>query len=200
MAIDLGPDGLTLGSTTVSDWDDVGGTRVLLQSTDITSSTASITIGSSIITSTYRIYHFVGTEFRHSIDNNHWDFQVSANNGSSFITSGYYNQVMAVTGGSVSVVINESNNSSATFAGHGNVGNATNETFHFHLKLFVPHSTDYYRLWETSCVGHKYDGNVIHSTGGGEIRNSSDAFNCVKIFNNSGGNFTDGTLKVYGEL
>jgi len=25
MAIDLGPDGLTLGSTTVSDWDDVGG-------------------------------------------------------------------------------------------------------------------------------------------------------------------------------
>lgn len=29
MAIDLGPDGLTLGSTTINDWDDVGGGKVL---------------------------------------------------------------------------------------------------------------------------------------------------------------------------
>lgn len=33
MAIDLGPDGLTLGSTTVSDWDDVGGGKVLQMQT-----------------------------------------------------------------------------------------------------------------------------------------------------------------------
>ena len=29
MAIDLGPDGLTLGSTTINDWDDVGGGKLL---------------------------------------------------------------------------------------------------------------------------------------------------------------------------
>lgn len=39
MAIDLGPDGLTLGSTTVSDWDDVGGGK-LLQIARVESSTA----------------------------------------------------------------------------------------------------------------------------------------------------------------
>jgi hypothetical protein len=39
MAIDLGPDGLTLGSTTINDWDDVGGGK-LLQIARVESSTA----------------------------------------------------------------------------------------------------------------------------------------------------------------
>lgn len=33
MAIDLGPDGLTLGSTTINDWDDVGGGKLLQMQT-----------------------------------------------------------------------------------------------------------------------------------------------------------------------
>jgi hypothetical protein len=48
MAIDLGPDGLTLGSTTVNDWADVGGGKVLqvLQTRDNTVTTIGNTTAS----------------------------------------------------------------------------------------------------------------------------------------------------------
>lgn len=45
MAVDLGPDGLTLGSTTVNDWADVGGGK-LLQIARVESSTALSTTNS----------------------------------------------------------------------------------------------------------------------------------------------------------
>ena len=51
MAVDLGPDGLTLGSTTINDWDDVGGGKLLqvqtvADSTDATFSGAYINVDS----------------------------------------------------------------------------------------------------------------------------------------------------------
>ncbi len=53
MAIDLGPDGLTLGSTTVNDWADVGGGKVLQVvntsiTTDYTTTSTSFQTGPSL--------------------------------------------------------------------------------------------------------------------------------------------------------
>lgn len=46
MAIDLGPDGLTLGSTTINDWADASGTVKQIQSTTSTSRVAMSNTGS----------------------------------------------------------------------------------------------------------------------------------------------------------
>lgn len=48
MAIDLGPDGLTLGSTTVNDWADVGGGKVAQVVTAVDSTTTAVTSGSDV--------------------------------------------------------------------------------------------------------------------------------------------------------
>jgi hypothetical protein len=42
MAIDLGPDGLTLGSTTINNWDDVGGGKVLQVVQSVKTDTSSL--------------------------------------------------------------------------------------------------------------------------------------------------------------
>lgn len=50
MAIDLGPDGLTLGSTTVNDWADVGGGKILqVVTAELAKNTATTTTSTSYV-------------------------------------------------------------------------------------------------------------------------------------------------------
>ena len=132
MAIDLGPDGLTLGSTTISDWDDVGGK--VIQFVNGTVRTANDDSTSSTPTEVNSIYRTAITPTSTSSKILVQFFGHFATNGS---TSGSFGLYVSTDGGSSFSKINAGNGNEA----FRNVNSNTNMTSSTVSYIHEPNTT-----------------------------------------------------------
>ena len=176
------------------------GSVVKLQ-TQTASSASSITFTSTYITSTYKKYYLDYTNVIISSDGGNIAATVSYDNGSNYVTSGYYYHRIFSNSGTASNSLASSggtNNSSLLMLGTGaGLGTSTDESGSGRMTIFDPNSSD-----------SKFfisEGTIITSSGAlaqqyiyqGLI--TSSTINNIKITPNTG-TINTGTFTLYGVI
>ena len=176
----------------------VGGSLVKLQS-QTASSSSSITFTSTYITSTYKVYQLHCVDVVCQNDVTGVGFQVSADNGSNYVTTGYKN---------VRFYSNETNGSNTLLSGAGNsddrvrifgtgesMGNAGNESGNSIVTLYNPSGA--------KSKFFKCDGMQHNTSNQCSLQrhifslDQSATYNNIKI-QAFGGNIASGTFTLYG--
>ena len=174
------------------------GSVVKLQ-TQTASSSSSITFTSTYITTTYKKYFLDYTNVTISSDGGNIAATVSYDNGSNYVTSGYYywrifshsnmtNNTLASGGGS--------NNSSLLMVGTGSgIGTSTDESGSGRMTIFDPNSADS-KFFLSQGMHINNDGNLSQQMIYQSLKTSS-TINNIKIEPNTG-TINTGTFTLYG--
>jgi len=174
------------------------GSLVKLQS-QTASSSSSITFTSTYITTTYKKYYLDYTNVTISSDGGNIASTVSYDNGSNYVTSGYYywrifshsnmtNNTLASGGGS--------NNSSLLMVGTGSgIGTSTDESGSGRMIIFDPNSADS-KFFLSQGMHINNDGNLSQQLIYQSLKTSS-TINNIKISPNTG-TINTGTFTLYG--
>ena len=97
----------------------------LLSSITISDGDSAVAVN-SVLSSTYKTFLMIGTGIEIDTDDNHIRFQVSTDNGSSYVTSSIYDtQGTGYNAGSAETPINQTNSAYGVIAGYGNQGRAS---------------------------------------------------------------------------
>ena len=176
----------------------VGGNLVKLSSSTASNS-ASITFDNSVITSTYKYYQIHCIDIVIATDADNLKFQISTDNGSSYITSSYHLLLQASDTGTTSNAIESRYATAETaipiFGVVGGLGNAGNEVGNSIVHLLNPNSVKA-KLFRVDGTYLNNNGELqqqdVHS-----MYNTTTAYNNVKIACTSG-NITSGTFILYG--
>jgi len=153
----------------------------------------------NVLSSTYKTFLMIGTGIEIDTDDNHIRFQISTDNGSSFVSSSIYDtQGTGYNAGSAETPINQTNTAYGTIAGYGNLGSAAGETTSFELWMANPSDTTVNKMLWGHQVSQKTNGTLLDADVGMMIEQTA-AYNAFRIYP-SGGNFDAGTLKIYGVL
>ena len=168
----------------------------LLATTTI-SSDASISFDSSLITDTYKSYKLILQNIRVATDNVYILVQVSSDNGSNYITSGYSRMVYYILStGSPGSASGDGNKSGFYANGSFAVGNDTGEGLDSDVTLFGLRSTTTAKTFIHQTIGIQNNG-VPAMEQGGFILPNTTAMNNIKIYASSG-NLASGEVKLYG--
>jgi len=153
----------------------------------------SITSG---IDSTYDVYMIVGSGLSLSTDGTALNFRMSV--ATSFITSSDYRYGKNYASSSASYAHgdHDSNSAGGIVLNYNGSSDAVAEPKSFVLYLFNPASTTMWKNVSWHEWGMQHDGNAYQSIGGGVLENTG-AVDGVQIYP-TGGDFTLGTLRVYG--
>ena len=177
-----------------------GGAWNLLQSTTISSSTASVAWGSSYITSTYKRFKVQVLDTIPVSDNVRFDMNFTTDNGSSYITTNYRGGTHWLYGNNSSFADASAGGGGDSYlrAGGNNNGNATGERGNYIIYLDNLTTNQYHYTWGFGVYGssddktqHVHFANFYPSTG------STVAVNGIKL-SYSSGNITSGIFKLYG--
>ena len=186
------PAGATIvNSGTATGFGDAPGLVLLLSETG--TSAATVDISSTEITSTYDNYkiYFSG---RAGTDNTGLQVQLSTNNGSSYITSGYSYSNQDIGNGNSTADVSASQ---FQFNNQAYLGNNTNEGFNGVFDLLSPLSTTIPTMM-LSCIGGADNSDAFfYQTGMGRRNDGTQAHNSFKFFQSSG-SYSEYTLQVYG--
>jgi len=175
---------------------DVG--SVIKLQTQTASSSSSITFTSTYITTTYKKYYLDYTNVIISSDGGNIAATVSYDNGSNYVTSGYYywrifshsnmtNNTLASGGGT--------NNSSLLMLGTGaGLGTSTDESGSGRMIIFDPNSADS-KFFLSQGMHINNDGNLSQQLIYQSLKTSS-TINNIKITPNTG--TMDGIFTLYG--
>ena len=181
-----GSGNLSFGST---------GGLVKLNTTDITSSTATLTFNNTLITSTYDKYILEYTGLKPVTDGVTWRGRFSTDNGSSFITGSYvygYNSTFLGTASQSGSGSSKTDYILSDYV-HGNDANyPSNGTFRF--EGFQDANT-YLTVRHDSIIENSSN-NGYYRLEGWQIDNAS-VVNYME-FSFSSGNIADGTFTLYG--
>ena len=173
-------------------------THVLLSTTTISANTASVSFGSTIITSTYKNYMVTFTNITLDAAQNIL-LKISSDNGSNyksaaqhaFAVSGYdssNNEERESDGGS----------SSGFFLLPNELTTATKRACSFTMYINDPFDNSKHFTYHTHGVSHDDASKTVTFTGAGEYTaDESDQFNAIQFIPVSG-NFDEGIIKVYG--
>jgi len=168
----------------------------LLATTTI-SSDASISFDSSLITDTYKSYKLILQNIRVATDNVYILVQVSSDNGSNYITSGYSRMIYYILStGSPGSASGDGNKSGFYANGSFAVGNDTGEGLDSDVTLFGLRSTTTAKTFIHQTIGIQNNG-VPAMEQGGFILPNTTAMNNIKIYASSG-NLASGEVKLYG--
>ena len=156
-------------------------------------SAATVDISSTEITSAYDNYkiYFSG---KADTDNTGLQVQLSTNNGASYVTSGYSFSVSDIGQG------NQNASTAASqfqFTNQAYLGNNTNEGFNGVFDLLSPLSTTIPTMMLSFIGGADNSDAFFYQTGMGRRNDGTQAHNSFKFFQ-SGGNYSEYTLQVYG--
>ena len=176
---------------------DAGGMIKLLSQT--ASGASSVTFNSTYLTSTYKVYQLHCIDVVISSDGGNIGFEVSADNGSSYVQSGYHNIRFYSNTANGSNSINSSHSaggdSSVKIAGAGDgLGNAGNESANSIITLYNPLGS--------KAKMFKCDGIQINNSGQLSMQrhvymlDQSATYNNIKIVPNTG--TFSGTFILYG--
>ena len=153
----------------------------------------------NVLSSTYKTFLMIGTGIEIDTDDNHIRFQVSTDNGSSFVSSSIYDtQGTGYNAGSATTPINQTNSAYGVIAGYGNLGSEAGESTSFELWMANPLDTTVNKMLWGHQVSQRTNGTLLDADVGMMIEQTA-AYNAFRIYP-SGGNFDAGTLKIYGAL
>jgi len=173
------------------------GSLNLLSNITISAGASSVEVP-NVISSSYTTFLIIGTGIEIDTDNNHIRFQISTDNGSSFVTSSIYDtQGHGYQAGSSVNPINLTNSSYAVICGYGNQGSAAAETVSFELWLANPTNTTVNKLCWGHQVSQNQSGGALLDAQVGIMIEQTGAYDAFKIFPGAG-NFDAGIIKVYG--
>jgi len=168
----------------------VGGSMVLLDTTDITSAVASVTVNPPFST-TYSNYVIYGVGLRVDTDNKGFQFQLVDSGGTASTSSYYY----ALTENDGATTIGQGNNQNVSeFVLINNTANSSRAE-NLTIQLTNPAIGDY-----TSIVwngGGRRSGGNGHSGNGAGYHNVASAYTQFKILPSSG-NLNQGKILTYG--
>ena len=175
---------------------EAGGSLDLLSTVTI-SNNASISFNSSLITDTYKTYKAIVESVKLANDGAYLYFQLSSDNGSSYLTSGYSRMIYYV------------NNEASDGNAHGNenkpgfylngsdgVGNATREALNSEVTFFGLRSSTTNKSTFYTSIFNTSNGYVMAELGGFHY-SSGTVMNNLKLLTNAG-NILSGTVKFYG--
>ena len=174
---------------------------VVLLSSQTASADSAVTFNSSLITSTYKIYHFRFYNINPVTNNRMFQFAASTDNGSSYgvtkTSGGFYCYHGESDGTPVLTFNTDLNNPSDTNAqpiAHS-LGSAADESGSGEMYLFNPSSTTYAKHYISRC--HSYGASEQErDTFIGGYLNTTTAINNIKFEMASGD--MDGTVKLWG--
>ncbi len=175
----------------------VSGMPMTLISTQTATSSASLVF--TDLNSTYGMYEFVLRDIKPATDDVSLRIEMSTNNGSSYLASGYQYQVQAAIAGTG--IASEGSASASiillTKAGGGSagVGNATGESYSGIVRLFLPSGSQAKKI-EASGTYYNAAGTMVSSPVGG-ANNTTTAVDAVR-FTFSSGNIASGSIACYG--
>ena len=181
-----------------------GGMFEKLLTTTISSATANITFDNTYITSAHRDYRVVFTGMKGATDNQRFNFVISSDNGSNFLSSGdHVYRIQSVRSDNSDPGNNGStNNDKFELTGDGN-GNSTGEAMSGYVDLFDPlnqNGDSQYFMAYANLVYQDSDGHLNNAHGPlmFDASGSEDtAFNAVK-FSYASGNISIGSATLYG--
>jgi hypothetical protein len=173
------------------------GSLVKLQS-QTASSASTLTFSSTYITSTYKIYQLHCTDIVHSSDGGNLGFQVSADNGSNYVTSNYRNvrQYSNQTNGSNSILSGAGDGDDRVrLVGSGEgIGANGNESGNSIVTLFNPQGA---KSKFFLCYGIQHNqSNQCSQQNFWFSLDQSATYNNIKILPNTG--TFNGTFTLYG--
>ena len=170
-------------------------THVLLQTTTISTNTASVEFTSGI-DSTYKDYKITYSGMRGSDDNKHVLFTYSVDGGSSYLSANYVFAGLSRDAGGTS--LNTANGSTSVIELTAErAGNASDESFNGSLILYNPSQSGFHKITSFESYYFTPSSNQIRMVGSGSNTGSTDPVNAVKIEYETG-NIAEGTFKLYG--
>jgi len=168
----------------------VGGSMVLLDTTDITSAVASVTVNPPFST-TYSNYVIYGVGLRVDTDNKGFQFQLVDSGGTASTSSYYY----ALTENDGATTIGQGNNQNVSeFVLINNTANSSRAE-NLTIQLTNPAIGDYTSIVWTG--GGRRSGGNGHSGNGAGYHNVASAYTQFKILPSSG-NLNQGKILTYG--
>jgi len=175
---------------------EAGGSLDLLSTVTI-SNNASISFNSSLITDTYKTYKAIVESVKLANDGAYLYFQLSSDNGSSYITSGYSRMIYYVNNVSQSGVAHGNENKVGFYLdGSDGVGNASREALNSEVTFFGLRSSTTNKSTFYTSIFNTSNGYVMAELGGFHY-SSGTVMNNLKLLTNAG-NILSGTVKFYG--
>ena len=197
--VSTGTDGQVLtsaGAGSPCAFEDAAGIHVLLATTTISSSTATVDFTSNI-NSTYKNYLFSYTDVRPVSDDATLRLRYHSSNGSPDTTGGQYRYTNYYVRDTTTTVQTTSTSADHIGLGYNSVGNASNELLSGQFILHNPAGTDGRKLMHGSAVNLQGDGASINAIYGGTYTETSVAVTGVRFYFSTG-NIAKGIFKFYG--
>ena len=173
-----------------------GGSLDLLATTTI-SNLSSISFDSSLITDTYKTYKAIVENLRTTADSVYLYWQLSSDNGSSYLTSGYSRMIYYIdnqgSGGSAG---GDENKPGFYLNGSSALGNAGREALNSEITFFGLRSSTTNKSTFHTTIFNKTNAYPQADLGGFHY-SSATVMNNLKLLPNSG-NLSTGTVKFYG--
>ena len=173
-----------------------GGSLELLATTTI-SNLSSISFNSSLITDTYKTYKAIVENLRTTADSVYLYWQLSSDNGSSYLTSGYSRMIYYIdnqgSGGSAG---GDENKPGFYLNGSSALGNAGREALNSEITFFGLRSSTTNKSTFHTTIFNKTNAYPQAELGGFHY-SSATVMNNLKLLPNSG-NLSTGTVKFYG--
>ena len=203
VAVATGNDGQVLtsagaGAPPVFETLPVGGSLILLSTTNVSSSVGQVNITSNI-DSTYKNYLITITDYHPVTDNTFLNFRLFSSAGSPDTGSNYaYGTIGTRSDGNTSAQEFNSTGTTSGVINASNVGGDTRECTNATITLYNPSGTTYDKLIESSCVYADSSGRTCSSFNVNRyIPGSGIAYKGISFFPNSG-NIITGVFKLYG--
>jgi len=172
-----------------------GGGLIHLQTTNITTGTASVEFTSNV-DSTYNAYFFILSDVHPATDAQPLEMTVSTDGGSSYISTnyGFGHKGSTAAGGELS---HAATNDSVFDMSSNNVGNAADESISVQVYLHKPSGTDGHKLISGTSTVVDNNNTVSSTVFGGMNYSTTSAINAVK-FNFGSGNIDRGNFTMFG--
>jgi len=172
-----------------------GTAMVLLNTTTISSNTASVIWNSTIITTTYSDYMIRIHSYEPVTDSTRLSLYPSTDNGSSFVASNTQGQIFRrITASSGNTGLEDSTQSSLIYIG-GACGNDDGEGSSYTVDLLGLTQANCKKYVTYNHIGK--EPTEAYMWNGGAMINTTSAINYVKLISSSG-NITQGTFSLYG--
>ena len=171
------------------------GGLVKLNTTDITSSTATLVFNNTLITDTYSIYIVEYEGAKPVTDNVYIRSRYSTDNGSSFLTGTFsygYHQAQLGSGSHGGSGTTKSNYAENSFG----IGNDANHTVTGNYRISHMRDSNTYLAIEHNYVVEQSN-NTKYAVKEGYILEDASVINYIE-FSFSSGNIADGTFTLYG--
>lgn len=176
------------------------GTALVLLQEQTANNSASITFGSTHITSAYKKYIIDLIDVNTVADGGYMQFVISEDNGASYKGgSDYHSGGMSINTSGTTITGYAQANVAKVDINHQGIGNATGESLNATITMFNPAGTTKHKNFIMEITNQNSSGDTCRYTANASYKGTVNAINNIKIYP-SAGNILSGTFKLYGVL